>query len=69
MLLASKDPVVQGSNEQLHELGDSCSTMLMPMQRNELETEEEYLRKEGFSEDHVEQFVAQDKDPIITGVY
>ena len=42
--------------------------MLMPMQKNELETEEEYLRKEGFSEDHVEQFVAQDKDPIITGV-
>ena len=43
--------------------------MLMPMQKNELETEEDYLRKEGFSEDHVEQFVSQDKDPIITGVY
>ena len=43
--------------------------MPMPMQENELQTEEDYLRKEGFSEDHVEQVVAQDKDPIITGVY
>ena len=43
--------------------------MLMPVQKNELETEEDYLHKEGFSEDKVEQFVSQDKDPIITGVY
>lgn len=39
------------------------------VQKNELETEEEYLRQEGFSEEKVEKFVAQDKDPIITGVY
>jgi hypothetical protein len=41
----------------------------MAVQKNELETEEEYLRQEGFSEEKVEKFVAQDKDPIITGVY
>jgi hypothetical protein len=39
------------------------------VQKNELETEEKYLRQEGFSEEKVAQFVAQDKDPIITGVY
>ena len=47
-------------------LAEECS---MAVQKNELETEEKYLRQEGFSEEKVEKFVAQDKDPIITGVY
>ncbi len=39
------------------------------VQKNEKETEEEYLRKEGFSKEKVEEFVSQDDDPIVTGVY
>ena len=38
-------------------------------QEREQQTEEEYLRKEGFTEEEVEEFVAQDDNPIVTGVY
>ena len=34
-----------------------------------MEDEEEYMRKEGFSEEKVEAILTQDKDPVITGVY
>lgn len=38
-------------------------------QEHEQQTEEEFLRKEGYTEEEVEQFVAQDSNPIVTGVY
>ncbi|CAL5224317.1 g6984 [Coccomyxa viridis] len=38
-------------------------------EKNEKEDEEEYMRKEGFSEEKVDDLLNQDSDPIVTGVY
>ena len=35
----------------------------------ERETEEEWLREQGFSEEQIQAFVSQDSNPVITGVY
>ena len=43
--------------------------MSLLVQKNEKESEEEYMRKEGFSKEKVEELLAQDSDPIVTGVY
>lgn len=43
--------------------------MSLLAQKNEKEDEEEYMRKEGFSEEKVDDLLNQDSDPIVTGVY
>ena len=43
--------------------------MCLYVQKNELETEEEFWRDEGLPEEKVQEFVHQDKDPIVSGVY